>query len=48
MSYTNSEDHLYDYNKDLDIGFVENSSLPVVNNLVSWEYHLPLAPSSKD
>lgn len=51
MSYTNSEDHLYDYSKDFfgyQVLFPRDSSLPVVNNLVSWEYHLPLAPSSKD
>jgi hypothetical protein len=30
------------------VSFPEDSTIPVSDNSAHWEYHLPLAPSSKD
>lgn len=51
MNYTDPNGHSYNYSKDFfgyQVLFPRDSTLAVSGNHASWEYHLPLAPSSKD
>ncbi len=50
MYYTDPNGHTYDYDKDFmgyKVKFPEDSTIAVTDNSAHWEYHLPLAPSSK-
>lgn len=50
MRYTDPDGHTYDYDRDFfgyQVLFPEDSTFSASANHVSWEYHLPLAPSSK-
>lgn len=50
MSYTDPNGHTYDYNDDYfgyDVVFPADSTFPATGNHIYWEYHLPLAPSTK-
>lgn len=51
MHYTDPNGHTYDYSADFmgyRVSFPGDSTIPVSDNHAHWEYHLPLAPSSKD
>ncbi len=50
MYYTDPNGHTYRYNEFMGymVKFPEDSTIPVTDNHARWEYHLPLAPSSKD
>jgi hypothetical protein len=50
MHYTDPNGHTYHYTEFMDhqVKFPEDSTLSVSGNQAHWEYHLPLAPSSKD
>ncbi len=50
MSYTDPAGHSYDYDRDFfgyKVLFPHDSTFHLTGNSVSWEYHLPPAPSSK-
>ncbi len=51
MYYTDPQGHTYDYSADYmgyQVKFPQDSTISVSDNKAHWEYHLPLAPSSKD
>ncbi len=51
MYYTDPSGHTYDYSADFmgyQVKFPGDSTVSVSDNRAHWEYHLPLAPSSKD
>lgn len=51
MTYTDPNGQSYDYEKDYfgyRVDFPADATFPVSGNHVYWEYHLPLAPSTKD
>ncbi len=50
MSYTDPNGHTYGYKEDYfgyKVTFPTDATFPATGNKVYWEYHLPLAPSSK-
>lgn len=51
MTYTDPNGQSYDYEKDYfgyRVDFPADATFPTAGNHVYWEYHLPLAPSTKD
>lgn len=51
MTYTDPKGNVYDYSTDFFhyyVDFPQDSTFIPVNNSVTWEYNLPLAPSTKD
>lgn len=51
MTYTDPNGQTYDYKKDYfgySVSFPADATFPAAGNHVYWEYHLPLAPSTKD
>ena len=50
MSYTDPKGHTYSYKEDYfgySVRFPEDSTFTGAGNHISWEYYLPLAPSTK-
>ena len=51
MSFRDPKGNIYDYSTDFFhyyVDFPQDSTFVPVNNHLTWEYNLPLAPSTKD